>query len=133
MSILGTRLKSLRRESGQTQEYIADLIGVQRVTYSAYEVGRIVPPYKTILKLADTYRVTVDYLMGQSNFKNYDISSSSTIPDVAEQLTIIADELLSDTTVINCNGKMLTNEEKKDILPFVTNCIKMMELLIDKK
>ena len=133
MSILGTRLKSLRRESGQTQEYIADLIGVQRVTYSAYEVGRIVPPYKTILKLADTYRVTVDYLMGQSNFKNYDITSSSTIPDVAEQLTIIADELLSDTTVINCNGKMLTNEEKKDILPFVTNCIKMMELLIDKK
>ena len=133
MSILGTRLRSLRRESGQTQEYIADLIGVQRVTYSAYEVGRIVPPYKTILKLADTYRVTVDYLMGQSNFKNYDITSSSTIPDVAEQLTIIADELLSDTTVINCNGKMLTNEEKKDILPFVTNCIKMMELLIDKK
>ena len=133
MSILGTRLRSLRRESGQTQEYIADLIGVQRVTYSAYEVGRIVPPYKTILKLADTYRVTVDYLMGQSNFKNYDITSSSTIPDVAEQLTNIADELLSDTTVINCNGKMLTNEEKKDILPFVTNCIKMMELLIDKK
>lgn len=133
MSILGTRLRSLRRESGQTQEYIADLIGVQRVTYSAYEVGRIVPPYKTILKLADTYRVTVDYLMGQSNFKTYDINSSSTIPDVAEQLTIIADELLSDTTVINCNGKMLTNEEKKDILPFVTNCIKMMELLIDKK
>lgn len=60
-SMLGGRLKSLRGK--RTQEEVAKQIGVSRARYSHYENGRSEPDYETLKKLADYYKVTIDYLL----------------------------------------------------------------------
>ncbi|MGN9865945.1 HTH-type transcriptional regulator Xre [Bacillus swezeyi] len=59
--MLGGRLKSLRGK--RTQEDVAKQIGVSRARYSHYENGRSEPDYETLKKLADYYKVTIDYLL----------------------------------------------------------------------
>lgn len=132
MSLFSVRLKTLRRNNGENQETVAKFLGVQRSTYSGYERGIIVPPYEKIQKLAERYKVSVDYLMGQTNFENYEMKVTP-IPDIAVQLKLIADELMNETSAIDCNGIRLTDKEKEELLPFVNSCIRMVEILSQYK
>ena len=66
------RLKECREkrkdvDSKWTQLYVAEKIGVARVTYTGYENGTKQPPLDTINKLADFFEVTTDYLLGRSD------------------------------------------------------------------
>lgn len=127
MSLFSLRIRCLRKEHRDTQEDLAKYLNTQRTTISAYESGTIVPPYEKIQKIAERYNVTVDYLMGRTNHKDYNIVTS-TVPDVMEQLSIISDELSSDVTVVMCNGRKLTDDEKKKILPFIVSTMNMIEV-----
>lgn len=61
------RLKELRLEMGITQKELATIIGVGRTTISEYESGKIVPSQQKLLKIAEHFHVSVDYLTGVSN------------------------------------------------------------------
>lgn len=72
MDGFASRLKSLReskksKDQKWTQEYVADLIGVARPTYTAYENGTKQPPLETLTKIADLFDVNVDYLLGRTD------------------------------------------------------------------
>jgi len=60
------RLKDLRKNHNLTQEDVANILGVTRTTYSMYERGERQMDYDTLLKLADYYKVSLDYLFGRS-------------------------------------------------------------------
>lgn len=66
---LPLRLKELRRERGDTQDYIAGLLHVKRSTYGEYERGKIRPPAEKLFFLAEHYGVSIDYLLGVSDFR----------------------------------------------------------------
>jgi HTH-type transcriptional regulator, competence development regulator len=75
MRTFGERLKYLREKKKQenpkwTQEYVADLIGVARTTYTAYERGTKQPQLDTVNKLADLFEVSADYLLGRTDNPN---------------------------------------------------------------
>ena len=61
------RLKELRIENGETQKELANAIEVGRTTISEYESGKIVPKQEGLLKIANHFNVSVDYLTGVSN------------------------------------------------------------------
>lgn len=61
------RVKKKNKDSKWTQGYVADLIGVARPTYTAYENGSKQPPMETVNKLADLFTVSTDYLHGKTN------------------------------------------------------------------
>ena len=61
------RLKELRLENGITQKELANAIEVGRTTISEYESGKIVPKQEGLLKIANYFNVSVDYLTGVSN------------------------------------------------------------------
>ncbi|MDG0946662.1 helix-turn-helix domain-containing protein [Bacillus paranthracis] len=63
---LGERLKACREKSGYTQTYITEKLEIHRGSLSSYESGRRKPDYDTLSKLADIYKVSVDYLLGRS-------------------------------------------------------------------
>lgn len=65
------RLKQLRLDIGKTQEELAKILDLPRVTYANYESGRREPDNNTLSKLADYFKVSVDYLLGRTNLKNY--------------------------------------------------------------
>ncbi len=58
-------LKLARRKSGMTQQNVADAIGVVQSAYKNYEQGNREPKGNTIVKLADLFGVTTDYLLGR--------------------------------------------------------------------
>ena len=59
------QLKELRKKKDLTQEEISSIIGLKLSTYQKYERDVISPPYETLIKLADFYGVTTDYLLGR--------------------------------------------------------------------
>ena len=66
-NILVERLKHLRLKENRSQSYIADAVGVSRGTYAKYETGINQPDLATLVKIADYFDVTLDYLAGRTN------------------------------------------------------------------
>lgn len=62
-SLLSKRLKELRKVYNYTQDYVADVIGTTRQTYSHYETGRRKPSSETLYKLSGLYNISVDDLL----------------------------------------------------------------------
>ena len=58
-------LKKKRKEKGMTQEELAKLLHISRGAYAQYEVGKNIPTTDTVLKLAEIYDCSTDYLLGR--------------------------------------------------------------------
>ena len=61
--------RSLRIDNGYTQKQIAAYLGISQNTYSQYEIGVLNYPVDVLIKLAELYGVSVDYLLGRTNVK----------------------------------------------------------------
>ena len=64
------QLQLLRKNKGLTQEEAASIFDVKLSTYQKYERDAISPPYDTLIKIADFYGVTTDYLLGREPAPN---------------------------------------------------------------
>lgn len=62
--MIGQKLKALRKQSNKTQQQIADKLGITRAAYSHFENERNQPDSETLVKLADIFDTTTDYLLG---------------------------------------------------------------------
>ena len=71
---LSVKLKRLRIERHLRQGQVAQLIGVSKAAISAYETDIRQPSYDVLIRLANLYNVSVDYLLGRSNVMAIDIS-----------------------------------------------------------
>ena len=60
------RIGDLREDSDRKQVEGAKYLGVTQSTYSSYERGDINIPVEALIKLADLYDVSLDYLVGRS-------------------------------------------------------------------
>ena len=64
---IGNRIKELRTSKNLTQEDIAKMVKVSKATISNYEKGKVSPPIELLIKLAERYDVSIDWLCGLSN------------------------------------------------------------------
>ncbi len=71
MQKFSTRLISLRKERGITQQDLAKITQKSRSTISGYETGGKEPEFETVCFLADYFGVSTDYLLGHSDEKNH--------------------------------------------------------------
>ena len=58
------RIRNIRIDRGLTQEDIAKLLNVKQNTYCQYETGVLNYPLDLVVKLAEYYNVSMDYLVG---------------------------------------------------------------------
>lgn len=63
-------LRSIREDSDIKQKDIAKYLNVSQNTYSQYETGVISLTAEILIKLADYYNVSIDYLLDRTNNKN---------------------------------------------------------------
>ena len=63
---LGDKLKSARINSNLSRNQVADLVGVSVSMIGHYETGERVPSVEILLKLASQYKVSIDYLLGNT-------------------------------------------------------------------
>ena len=62
-------IRSIRIDSGYTQRFVAEYLHIKQNTYSQYEIGVLNYPVDVIVKLADLYGVSTDYLLGRTDVK----------------------------------------------------------------
>lgn len=60
--VIGERVKKLRQEHQWTQAELAERLGIKQKQISAYERGINLPSTDVLIKLAETFDVTLDYL-----------------------------------------------------------------------
>lgn len=64
------RLRDLREDKDLTQKDIANILNISQRGYSHYETGNNDIPTEILIRLADFYDTSVDYLLGRTNNKN---------------------------------------------------------------
>lgn len=67
--MLGDRLRKLRKEKGIQIVEVAEYLGISRQGYGNYENGMREPSMTMLVKLADFYEVSTDYLLGREEQK----------------------------------------------------------------
>ena len=64
------RIRDLREDHDLKQQDIADYLQCSQVCYSHYENGKRDIPTDVLIKLADYYGVSIDYLLGRTDKTN---------------------------------------------------------------
>lgn len=64
-AIIAERLKALRIKNHFTQKEIAEKINVSQSAYAYYETAKKEPRIDTLLRLAELYNTSIDYLVGR--------------------------------------------------------------------
>lgn len=97
------RLQQCRLEKDVSQTAVAQYLNITRQAYNHYETGQRQPTQEVLIKLADYFGVSVDYLLGRTDEKS---------PSLDEQLEGVEFALFGEI-------KELTDEQKQEILDFV--------------
>ena len=63
------RIRDLREDRDLTQKQIAQMLGMSQTGYSKYETGENDIPTIILMKLADFYQTSTDYLLGRTDRK----------------------------------------------------------------
>lgn len=122
--MISDRLRQIRKEHKLTQQNIADVLGVDRTTYTVYELGTTTPSAATLVKLSQIYNVTVGYLLGVE--ENNPLLKKETYFDKNERI-LNGDPLAllkKDEKELLLYFRILSSEEKKKITEEVKSLAK---------
>ena len=75
----GERICELRKSRNLTQDQLAELASLNRVTIAKYESGRVEPGAKALSRIADALEVSTDVLLGRSEEPQEQIERPLTI------------------------------------------------------
>ena len=64
------KLKDLREDHDYKQKYVADILGISQNSYSDIERGITNISVESLIKLADLYNVSIDYILDREKRKN---------------------------------------------------------------
>lgn len=106
------RLRALRLEKNESLEKIAKYLNVTIQTISNYETGKRDMTPDTIIKLANYYDVSTDYLLGKSNVRNYDKDEQKFRFAYHKETEGLTDEEISDA--LRLYKEMKQKIEKKN-------------------
>lgn len=107
-----TRIKDLREDNDLTQCEISKMLNISQVAYSYYELNKRNIPLEILVKLADFYNTSVDYLLYRTNNKKpYNIKKISWI-NIKTKITsynILGDFMFDLNNLSGCEIVTLAN------------------------
>lgn len=126
-AIFGQRLKRFREESGYTQSILANILGVERSTYTYYETGKTTPVIFDLMRLCRLYRISLDELCG------YSANSADTmrLSDSGQRVKVyarrkerryLADSVLDLSTVSSSFWRIIVPLPRKIVRSFLNIC-----------
>ena len=125
------RLKELRLAHGETQRGLANAIEVGRTTISEYESGKIVPKQEGLLRIANHFNVSVDYLTGVSDNPATRKQNAS---DLDALLNTIHHILLDEyDTPVTYEGEQLSSRQKIIIDQLIEQLRDNIEMMLELK
>ncbi len=75
--MLGENIRRLRQERGLRQEELGRRVGASKQSVSNWENGNIAPSIDLLIRLADFFGVSTDYLLGRQNQRTLDADGLS--------------------------------------------------------
>lgn len=66
---ISEKLKELRKEMGYTQKEISEKLEISERQYINLEKGNSKPSLETIIKIADIYKISIDYITERTKYK----------------------------------------------------------------
>ena len=103
-------LKQLRKNEHLTQQKMADLCGITLRSYQNYENGLREMSYSSLIKLADFFGCSVDYLIGH---KTNDLVYLSGLSDMQKEM-IEEVKQMSDDDLYILKGVLLRLKQEKE-------------------
>ncbi len=93
--IVADRLLYLRKKNRLTQSKLCESIDINRITYASYENERAAPSTEVLVRIADFYGVSVDFIVGRTNSQEdlYKKSAENSKQEKIEALTAKYEEL----------------------------------------
>lgn len=85
---LGKRIQKLRISRNLSQPQLAKMLEVTSASVSAYELGERTPSLKVLMKMANLFHVTTDYLLGMPSSEKANLDGLKP-EDTAALLTLI--------------------------------------------
>ena len=85
----GKRLAVERKKAGLNQAQLGEIVGVSQKSISKYELGTRRPQYEAIVKMAEYFHVSTDYLLGIA-----DRSESGSYPEENKEANSVKKQLL---------------------------------------
>ncbi|MBZ4662813.1 MAG: hypothetical protein JG776_495 [Caloramator sp.] len=140
MQTFGDRLKMLRKERGMTGTELGRLLNVSKVAISNWENGNRFPDKDMLLKIAELFNVSVDYLLGKTDVRNQEPSiSKPDMPrftpkeerDIAKRLEKMREDLLQQQGLM-FYGEPVSEEAIESILAALEFGIRQAKI-INKK
>ncbi len=93
----GENLKKLRKGRSMTQSELGSKIGLSKAVISKYETGLGYPSFDVLIRIAQFFGVTTDYLLGVAGDRSLDITGLTA--SQAEALHRLVAELRSDNKI----------------------------------
>ncbi len=113
MITFAERLKAERKKNNITQTQLAEKLYLDRSSISKYESGKQIPETPTLEKLADFFDVSIDYLLGKTDIRNYEDNSS--LNSINENLSTNGLKILA----AHFDEEQFTQDDLDDIENFI--------------
>ncbi len=94
--MFANRLRFLRLTKGLNQVQLAQKLGVKKQSVSNWENDNIMPSIEMLIKIADYFNVSTDYLLGrdrQDDYSTFTLDVTGLSPLQREHLRLIVDDL----------------------------------------
>ncbi len=111
---VGESLRKIRKSHKLTQQDIANVLGVDRTTYTLYETGSSNPSIETLAKLSVVYNATIGYIVGREE-KNHSENIAKKPMFVSEDNVDPVAYLPKDEQALLISYRVLSDEEKVEL------------------
>ena len=142
--MLQITLKKLREEHNMSQSKLAKAIGVAQSTVGMWESGKNNPEYATLLKIADVFGVSIDYLTGNDNTATHVENNNTTKNkkdltdkdnrDIAKDMERIREKLINkEDGPASFDGKNISEESAELLLTQIESMLRTIKVINKEK
>lgn len=135
MDNLGIKLRELRLKSNKTQQEVANILCINRVTYTQYESNKRSPQPDMLKKIADLFNVSLDELLGRTiaNSTTQDKLSSRDEQQIANDLEKMLADLDNQNSLAAMGGTVEDEEDRELLKASLLTSMRLAKKLAKKK
>ncbi len=91
MTLMGQRIKILRKQNHLTQKELGEKLNVTKVSVCCYEKGTRTPSLETLMDLSNIFAVNVDYFLGNDSYVISDNDNNYGMKMAKEEMELITE------------------------------------------
>lgn len=111
--------KTLRKEKGLSQVQLAEALNISKACISMIEIGKNEPTANTLLKYADFFQCSTDYLLGrEDDFGNITIKTEKPAENIFDGLSAREQKLIEQFRFLKEGYKVLAEKQLKMIVDY---------------